>query len=86
MDLNQALIIAGLALDIIGVAFLFITGTAPKVEMEILVRSMENVIGGDVPEGTEAARRRIDRNNLLGKSALLALLIGFVLQIIGQLV
>ena len=84
--MNQALIIAGLALDIIGVAFLFVTGTVPKIEAEILTRWMENPGSGEVSAGTRESRRRVDRNNLLGKGGLLALLIGFVLQIIGQVV
>lgn len=97
MDMNQALIIAGLVADLVGVIVLFVTTATRKIEAEIAVRMMEDWIAdaegkeGDPVEHqrtkkeVQASRRRVDWNNRFRNTSLIVLAIGFLLQIIGQL-
>ncbi len=98
MELDHALTITGLAFDLVGVIVLFVTTATRKIEAEIVVSAMEKWLAdaagkeGDPVEyqrmkrDVQASRRHVNCNNRFRNASLIVLAIGFLLQIIGQLV
>ena len=98
MDLEWCLTVAGLSIDILGVLVLFITTSARRIEAEISIKTRRQLLEKskgrewghresyeETDEGVKAAESKVDRNKRWQRSALLAIVVGFFLQLLAQL-
>ena len=98
MNLEWSLTVAGLSIDILGVVLLFIATSAKKIEAELVTRAFRQSLDdskdgewvhqesfGEIDEGVSAAEHGVDRNRRLQGLALVAIVVGFFLQLLGKL-
>lgn len=95
MALGDWLIVAGLGIDIGGIALLFVTTTYKKFEVEFayeenkmlypsVAPGMDDAEAASLAAHIEEQKRRISKNRRLQTVALVAVVVGFGLQIAGQ--
>lgn len=98
MDVEWSLTVAGLSADIVGIVVLFVTTSARRIEAESITRANRHVLeeskGGEwihersyeeMDEEVRESEKRNDRNRCLQRGALFVIVVGFLLQLLGQL-